>query len=45
LRAAHERALALVRNGRGHVFPGRHPVHDPARAAEYVSVVTDFFVA
>lgn len=45
LRVAHERALAFARDGRGHVFPGRHPVHDPQRATEYVAVVADFFIA
>jgi hypothetical protein len=42
LRVCHERGLAHLKNGRGHVFPGGHPLHDAARAAEYAGVVAAF---
>jgi pimeloyl-ACP methyl ester carboxylesterase len=42
LRPAHDRAVALLRNVRAHEFPGLHPFVVPARAAEYVAIVSDF---
>ncbi len=45
LRNAFERAVEQSLNGRGHVFPGCHPVHYPERASEYVDVATGFFAS
>jgi len=45
LRVGHERGLALAPQAAGHVFPGSHPLHDPARAAEYAEVVAAFLAS
>jgi hypothetical protein len=45
LRKAHERCLKLLPNGQWHIFPGSHPLHNTARAAEFVNVITNFFAA
>jgi pimeloyl-ACP methyl ester carboxylesterase len=42
LRVCHERALARLARGTGHVFAGGHPLHDAARAAEYGDVIAAF---
>lgn len=42
LRDQHDTVLGLVPDGVGHEFPGNHPVHDPARAAEYVKIISEF---
>jgi len=42
LRVGHTRGLALAPGAHGHMFPGGHPLHDPARAAEYADQVVRF---
>lgn len=42
LRPTHTTVVARVRGARSHVFPGAHPLLDPARAAEYAAVISDF---
>jgi len=42
LAAEHAKVLKLVPHAAGHVFAGDHPIHDPARAAEYAAVVARF---
>lgn len=42
LRACHERGLAHLADGRGHIFAGGHPLHDETRAAEYAGVIASF---
>lgn len=42
LRPTHATVLAQVRGVREHVFPGAHPLLDPARAQEYVGVIDAF---
>jgi pimeloyl-ACP methyl ester carboxylesterase len=44
LRPAHERVLAGLRNGRGHVFPGVHPLLD-GRVEAYVETIAAFLAA
>ena len=43
LRTAFERTLDRLEDGRGHIFPGSHPLHHVERAAEYVDVIAKFF--
>jgi pimeloyl-ACP methyl ester carboxylesterase len=45
LRAGHATAVSLLPNARDHRFPGSHPLLDPRRGAEYVSVIVDFLRA
>jgi pimeloyl-ACP methyl ester carboxylesterase len=45
LAPSHARAVALVRDAREHRFPGGHPLHEPARAEEWVTVVDEFLRA
>ncbi len=42
LAPAYPRALARLKNGRGHRFAGGHPLFDPTRAPEYASVIGAF---
>jgi pimeloyl-ACP methyl ester carboxylesterase len=44
LRPAHERVLARLKHGRGHVFPGSHPLVS-GRPAPYVDVIAGFLGA
>lgn len=39
LRPCHEEVLRRVPGARGHVFAGDHPLHDPARADEFVAPI------
>lgn len=39
LRPCHEEVLRRVRGAHGHVFAGDHPLHDPARADEFVAPI------
>jgi pimeloyl-ACP methyl ester carboxylesterase len=41
----HGRAVALVRDAREHRFTGGHPLHEPARAEMWATVVDDFLRA
>lgn len=42
LRPMHEAVVEAVRGAQQHVFPGAHPLLDPARAEEYVGVIDRF---
>lgn len=42
LGAFHKKAMSLLSNARDHSFAGNHPLHAPARAAEFVSIVATF---
>ncbi len=42
LRPTHATVVATLRDAREHVFPGAHPLLDPARAQEYVEVIERF---
>lgn len=44
LRPAHDRAVSLLRDVRAHEFAGLHPFVVPSRAAEYVSVISNFLL-
>jgi hypothetical protein len=39
LRNCHDEVLRRVPGARGHVFAGDHPIHDAARAAEFVAPI------
>lgn len=41
LRACHAAVLACVAGAGEHIFAGGHPVHEPARVAEYIAPVLD----
>lgn len=43
LRPTHATVMREVRGAREHVFPGAHPLLDPARATEYVETIDQFF--
>jgi hypothetical protein len=42
LHPAYGETLALAPGAKGHVFPGRAPLSDPARAEEWAGPVDDF---
>lgn len=42
LRPMHDAVVEAVRGAQQHVFPGAHPLLDPARAEEYVGVIDRF---
>lgn len=42
LRPTHAAVMEAVRDAKQHVFPGAHPLLDPARAEEYVEVIDRF---
>jgi pimeloyl-ACP methyl ester carboxylesterase len=43
LNNCHKDVLRLVRGARGHQFAGAHPLHHPAKAADYARVLHAFF--
>lgn len=42
LRASFEPLIACRRECRSHLFPGDHPLHDPARAGEFARTIAGF---
>ncbi len=45
LRPSYDAMLAVTPNSTGHLFPGGHPLHNPAREGEYAGAVHDFVSA
>ncbi len=45
LRPSYEAMLQVTPNSHGHLFPGGHPLHNPARSGEYAAAIHAFVAA